>query len=1048
MASGSDQRRESPDVDPTGRAYRRPMKHTALLLLLALTAIGVWSAQAGAAPLPVDSTEILSGNSSLLAPLPAPVGAFSSGAQQSVSQDGRFVAFASSSDNLSDEDNDSIVNVYVKDRSTGAVTLVDRRTGATGTVANQDCSEPAISDSGRRVAFTCAGPLDDADTNGMSDVYMRDLATNETFLVSRATNLGAVGNGLSESPAISDSGTRIAFASEATNLGGSTDSSEQIYTREVPLPGQMSSNPVTFVSRGDGILGNVPNDSSGDPSISDDGDKVAFQSSASNLVADDDNSSSDVFVRQISAATTRLASRADGAKGAPGNGDSSDPSISGDGGQVVFTSEATNLVPTLDTETGQDVYERSLTLNSIGVVDQVGNAKANGEAFSPSTNDDGTVTAFASTATNLDPADKDPTLDEYVGGPGFMSLASRADGAAGVAANQPAFTTSFASISGDGKHVLFTGGPITPDAAENTASVSVRDLATSSTTLVSRPPGSAPLVNAGGFGEAAVISADGHFAAFLSGAPALGGSPNSQIVVRDTHTGATTIASRADGPNGAPLSTGVTSPSISADGRRVAFESGDSVLVRDLVSGSTILVSRADGRAGAGANGRSFAPSISGDGSRVAFLSEATNLGDGDSDQNVDVHVRDLTAGTTVLASRANGAAGAKATGAVQGASLSADGDHVGFSTSATNLGDGDTDANLDVHVRDLAKGTTVLASVSSAGTKANDNALNPSISADGSRVAFDSRAKSLDPTPRPANSTQVFVRDLAASKTILASRVDGPAGAAGSGTSQSAGLSADGRFVAFTSDSNLIAGEGLQTDATEVYRRDLTFGSTQLVSRGQGPNGAAEVSDARFGGISATGACVAFRAAGDLLGPAPGASDYSQTYLRVFKADCDPAAVRASGLGGRDATAPRLRSVSLTHTRFRVGKASTPLGAAAKAHKKVLARGTVLRFKSSEAGKLTVLIERVRPGRKTGSGHKRVCKPVRQRPKHGACTAHTRVGTLTRTIKAGSGRVALSGKLGKRRLTPGSYRLTVRERDAAGNLSKASIRTFTVVAG
>ena len=57
-------------------------------------------------------------------------------------------------------------------------------------------------------------------------------------------------------------------------------------------------------------------------------------------------------------------------------------------------------------------------------------------------------------------------------------------------------------------------------------------------------------------------------------------------------------------------------------------------------------------------------------------------------------------------------------------------------------------------------------------------------------------------------------------------------------------------------------------------------------------------------------------------------------------------------------------------------------------------------------------------------------------------------MGTLTRTIKAGSGRVTLSGKLGKRRLTPGSYRLTVRERDAAGNLSKAVIRTFTVVAG
>ena len=107
----------------------------------------------------------------------------------------------------------------------------------------------------------------------------------------------------------------------------------------------------------------------------------------------------------------------------------------------------------------------------------------------------------------------------------------------------------------------------------------------------------------------------------------------------------------------------------------------------------------------------------------------------------------------------------------------------------------------------------------------------------------------------------------------------------------------------------------------------------------------------------------MAFRAGGDLLGPAPGASDYSQSYMRVFKADCDPAAVRASGLGGRDATAPRLRSVSLTHTRFRVAKASTPLAATAKTRKKAIARGTVLRFKSSEAGKLTVLIERVARG-------------------------------------------------------------------------------------
>ena len=142
------------------------------------------------------------------------------------------------------------------------------------------------------------------------------------------------------------------------------------------------------------------------------------------------------------------------------------------------------------------------------------------------------------------------------------------------------------------------------------------------------------------------------------------------------------------------------------------------------------------------------------------------------------------------------------------------------------------------------------------------------------------------------------------------------------------------------------------------------------------------------------------------------------------------------------------LRSVSLTRTRFRVAKSRTPLAATAKARRKAVGRGTVLRFTSSEAGKLTILIERARPGRTSGKGGKRVCKPVRHRPKHGACTTYARVATLTRTIRAGSGRVALSGRIGKRRLAAAGYRLTISVRDSAGNVSKPTLRTFTIVAG
>ena len=188
-----------------------------LLAALAAAACLLPAAPAAAAALPAGTTAILSGSPALDAALPAPVAAASAG-PATVSQDGRFVAFVATSDGLVDGDDDTIDNVYVKDRETGAVTLASRATGAAGAPARQNCFDPAISDDGRRVAFACFGPLDPADTNAHSDVYVRDLPSSSTVLVSRAGGLGAVGDGDSRQPALDEDGDVVAFTSAAKNL--------------------------------------------------------------------------------------------------------------------------------------------------------------------------------------------------------------------------------------------------------------------------------------------------------------------------------------------------------------------------------------------------------------------------------------------------------------------------------------------------------------------------------------------------------------------------------------------------------------------------------------------------------------------------------------------------------------------------------------------------------------------------------------------------------------------------------------------------------------
>jgi TolB protein len=173
------------------------------------------------------------------------------------------------------------------------------------------------------------------------------------------------------------------------------------------------------------------------------------------------------------------------------------------------------------------------------------------------------------------------------------------------------------------------------------------------------------------------------------------------------------------------------------------------------------LISRAPGDGPAG-NGASAFPWVSGDGRLVAFRSEATNLVADDTDTERDIFVRDRRSGQVVLASRASGANGVKGNRASFNPRMSPDGRYVVFRSNANNLVPEDTDQLEDIYVRDLQANETILVSRApgAVGPKGNGGSFNPSISADGRRVAFRSEATNLSPEDTDA-VPDIYVRDL-----------------------------------------------------------------------------------------------------------------------------------------------------------------------------------------------------------------------------------------------------------------------------------------------
>lgn len=422
------------------------------------------------------------------------------------------------------------------------------------------------------------------------------------------------------------------------------------------------------------------NDHSRQPFISTDGRFVVFTSPATNLGINDTNRQDDVFVRDRQAASTSRMSVA--TISVEVNNASYWPSISDDGLHVTFASDGNNLLLATDTNGATDVFVRDRTASATKRMSITSSgAQSNGPSYEPLITPSGRFVVFTSDATNLVSGDLNGSSDIFV-----RDRDTNADGRFEEGGNVATRRVSLTSLGSEG-----TGSSKLPS-----------------------------------------ISSDGRFVVFQSEASNL---------APDTNATWDTFLHDRD-----------------ADGDGVFDEQG--AISTSLVSASTT---------GVQGNSGSFSPSISADGRYIAFESDATNLVLGDLNGLRDVFVYDRVTSTTTRASVSDSEEEANGPSGAEGSSgLSGDGRLVVFRSGASNLVAQDGNVALDTFVRDMVAGTTTRVSISTNGLEANGASDGEvSISRNGRFVAFASLAPNL--VPGDANNKRdVFTHELTGAPDVI----------------------------------------------------------------------------------------------------------------------------------------------------------------------------------------------------------------------------------------------------------------------------------------
>ncbi len=300
------------------------------------------------------------------------------------SPDGNKIAFSSNAANLVPGTPTGKSYIFLKDLTTGAVTLVySDAQGIQGTVRS---FSQTFSPDGSKLAYV---------GNAGSDLFVKDLATGAvTEIPVDAVNITGV--------VFSPDGSKIAFASSNTSVGHESYIGYQVYVKDL-VTGALTS--------ASGPANSGVDFGSKNPSFSPDGSKIAFQSDV-RLVAPDDLNTQDIFVKDLTTgAITRVS--VNGA-GAPANGGSTSPRFSPDGSKIAFDSSATNLVAG-DTNNTSDVFIKDLASGTVTRVSVDGaGAQLNGGSFFPRFSPDGSKIGFGSDATNLVAGDTNGVSDAFI----------------------------------------------------------------------------------------------------------------------------------------------------------------------------------------------------------------------------------------------------------------------------------------------------------------------------------------------------------------------------------------------------------------------------------------------------------------------------------------------------------------------------------------------------------------------------------------------------------------------------------------------------------
>ncbi|MEM7584571.1 MAG: GEVED domain-containing protein [Acidobacteriota bacterium] len=784
-----------------------------------------------------------------------------------ISADGAWVAFLSSAPDLIPgmvENNTAAEDdVFLWSRVGGTMTLVSHAAGLPSQTSEANSLEPNLSADGRFVVFQSLSQdlVTQPDANGSDhDVFLFDRLAPAASNVLLVSGSAQTGNGPSLAPALSGDGGWVAFVSQATDLIVGTDANgtDDVFLWERAQAGSPAA--LSLLSHVDGDPTTAGSGRSRSVSISADGGVVAFESAADDLVAaNDSNDTGDVFVWRASSGTLALASHRIGDPTTSGDDTSGPPIVSADGSAVVFESVAEDLVGAggNDGNGSEDVFHYAVGSGTVSLVSHVqGLPLETSDRGSrlPSVSDDGSRVIFESFSSDLTistDTNGDRDVFAWQQATGGVRLLSRAVGQPAAAADAP---SSWPEVSGDGTATVFEslasdlvpgapGGLFVDDGSPDVA-LAVRRV---------------PLRNLGAHSRAfdatvdrdrRQISSGGLYVVFVSeGANLVPGQRDvnfgaSDVFLFDAQTGVTILVSHVPGQ---PLTTASSSselPEISADGAWIVFRSRavdlvtpslprlfrNHIYLYEVATRSVRLVTHVDGFPTLPGNRTSDEARLSADGRRIAIGSAASDLTPG-VDPNTtlsDIFLYDVASGTMTRVT-------SSATGASTRPVIDDTGDHVAFESTGDDLVTGsDVNGTTDIFLWSRAAGTTQLVSHTDAGAgfAGNQNASQATISGDGSRIAFRTRADDML-AGGDANGTQadVFLFERATGVVTLVSHAAGSPGTTADRASNNPVISPDGRIVAFDSTATDLMSPPEASLLADVFRYDVTAGTLERVS-------------------------------------------------------------------------------------------------------------------------------------------------------------------------------------------------------------------------